>query len=130
MAHEIHKWIEEDFYEDTVGKPGWKNLVSAHLSSNKKFIREQRVGRQGGVWVLRELIPKQTKVRRVAVEPIAPSPLPPSQLQAQDPFARYEPTPINTSPDFEEGLSNDDDGGSDEDDGEYTEKSKDKRKRR
>jgi len=66
MAHEIHRWIEEDFMEDTVGRPGWKNLVSAHLSSNKKFVREQRAGKQGGVWILRSML-HQTSERRQPV---------------------------------------------------------------
>lgn len=64
MAHEIHRWIEEDFMEETVGKPGWKNLVSAHLSSNKKFVREQRAGKQGGVWILRSMLHQSSERRQ------------------------------------------------------------------
>lgn len=104
MAHEIHRWIEEDFLEDTIGKPGWKNLVSAHLSSNKKFVREQRAGKQGGVWILRGM-QHQSSERRQPVtllardaalssssQPAAAAAVPPQQQPVRLPAAPLQPS--------------------------------------
>jgi hypothetical protein len=98
MAHEIHRWIEEDFMEDTIGKPGWKNLVSAHLSSNKKFVREQRAGKQGGVWILRSKL-NDSKERRQPVALISrnnpsPSPMQPSASPLPQPPQRIPYSPV------------------------------------
>eukprot|EP01087_Luapelamoeba_hula_P004606 TRINITY_DN1453_c0_g1_i3.p1 TRINITY_DN1453_c0_g1~~TRINITY_DN1453_c0_g1_i3.p1 ORF type:complete len:1537 (+),score=443.53 TRINITY_DN1453_c0_g1_i3:1017-5627(+) len=49
---QLYRWLEEMYPRETAEKDGWRKLVSAHLSTCRRFARQPREGQQGGLWYI------------------------------------------------------------------------------